>query len=173
MLCLPRKPGKLYPEFPCSQQQFHSTLWFSVLLFLGPGWKCWFNTDPFLIRTAGWGEMRLGCRKGCEWGQLGLNYPACTAFGNWLRLNAGPRVSRPVTFWVVSTEQRKNPFSRWNGGEVWITHPSSRLGVMVETGRGLERPTEAFFCLVCAVFISEMETSVSGTGSQGSAWWHF
>lgn len=24
--------------------------------------------------------MRLGCRKACEWGQLGLNYPACTAF---------------------------------------------------------------------------------------------
>jgi len=38
-----------------------------------------------------------------------------------------------------------------------------------DSGRGLERPSEAFFCLVCVVFISEMEISVSGTGSQGSA----
>lgn len=54
--------------------------------------------------------------------------------------------------------------------EVWITHPNSRLGVMVETeGEDWKDPLKLLFCLVCAVFISEMETSVSGTGSQGSA----
>ncbi len=188
VLSLPGKEGTLYSEFPCSQQQFHSTLWFIVLLFLGPGWKCWFNTDPFLIRAAGWGEMRplywdVERQRGLDlW--VGSAVPELPSMhrlwklvvSEWIAVNAGPRVSQPVTIGVVSTEQRKNRFSRWNGGEVWITHVARGREWWWRQRERIGKTRCSFFflfCLVCAVFISEMETSVSGTGSQGSAWWHF
>lgn len=78
------------------------------------------NATPLLgCRKAAWFRPASGFS--CSW-IPSMHRLWKLVVSEWIAVNTGPRVSRPVTFWVVSTEQRKNPFSRWNGGEVWITH---------------------------------------------------
>ncbi len=73
----------------------------------------------------------------------------------WIAVNTGPRVSRPVTFRVVSTALRKNPFSRWNGGKVWITHLARGWEWWWRWRERTGKTRCSFFflfCLVCCVY---------------------
>lgn len=153
VLSLPGKEGTLYSEFPCSQQQFHSILWFSVLLFLGPDWKCWFNTDPFLIRAAGWGEMRP-LYWDVEW-QRGLDLWVGSAVpelpsmhrlwklvvSEWIAVNAGRLTARNLQGCFHRAEEKS-----FQQMEVWITHVArGREWWWRQRERGLERPAAASF----------------------------
>lgn len=145
VLSLPGKEGTLYSEFPCSQQQFHSTLWFSVLLFLGPGWKCWFNTDPFLIRAAGWGEMRplywdVERQRGLDlW--VGSAVPELPSMhrlwklvvSEWIAVNAGRLTARNLQGCFHRAEEKSFQQMERRGSVDYTC--SSRPGVMVETER--------------------------------------
>lgn len=84
-------------------------------------------------------------------------------------VNMGSRVSRPVTFRDVSTELRKILSADGTAGRCGLHMLLESGSDGGERGSGLERPTVGVFCLVCEVFIREMETSASGTGSLGYA----